>query len=192
VPNCKCGRKRWRPRCLNWAKHDVPPNNGLREKAKEGILEAAERHLADRHGLALIHAIYGAAFPEEEDDDLTSNNELDACAIKIDDDAEIKRLAKLEGVEYDRARKSAAANLGVKVSTLDREVANRRATNEAAQDFLPHWAVAPCEEKVDGAALLDSLCRYLKRYVILPEHAAEALALWILHTWVFDCFDITP
>ena len=40
--------------------------------------------------------------------------------------------------------------------------------------------------------MLDGLCQYLKRYVILPQHAAEALALWILHTWVFDCFDITP
>jgi hypothetical protein len=125
-----------------------------------------------------------------------SNCEPDAETLKIDDrsetDAEIKRLAKLPAIEYDRVRKSAAADLGVKVSTLDREVANHRATNEAAQDFLPHWTVAPFEEKVDGAALLDSLCQYLKRYVILPEHAAEALALWILHTWVFDCFDITP
>ncbi len=82
--------------------------------------------------------------------------------------------------------------LGVTVGTLDREVAKLRATREAAQEFLPHWAVVPWENKIDGAALLDSLCQYLKRYVILPEHAAEAIALWILHTWVFDHFDITP
>jgi hypothetical protein len=129
--------------------------------------------------------------------DTSANNcESDAEPLQIDErsetDAKIKRLAKLPAIEYDRVRRSAAADLGVKVGTLDREVANHRATNEAAQDFLPHWTVAPFEEKVDGAALLDSLCQYLKRYVILPEHAAEALALWILHTWVFDCFDITP
>jgi len=177
---------------LNWVKQSVPRDNGVRQKAKQEIREAAERHLADRHGLGVIHAIYGSAFPEEADDSLANKNKLDADAAKIDDQDEIKRLAKLPTIEYDRARKSAAANLGVKVGTLDREVANRRATNEAAQDFLPHWAVAPCEEKVDGAALLDSLCEYLKRFVILPEHTAEALALWILHTWVFDFFDITP
>ena len=177
---------------LNWAKQGVPPNNGVREKVKREIREAAERHLADRHGLAVIDAIYGAAFPEEADDGLTINNKLDAQTSNVDDREEIKRLAKLRGIEYDRARKSAAANLGVTVGTLDREVANLRATNKATQDLLPHWAVAPSEEKVDGAALLDSLCQYLKRYVILPVHAAEALALWILHTWVFECFDITP
>jgi hypothetical protein len=124
-----------------------------------------------------------------------SNCESDAEPLQIDDrtgTAEIKRVAKLPAIEYDRVRKSAAADLGVRVGTLDREVANHRATNEAAQDFLPHWTLAPFEEKVDGVALLDNLCQHLKRYVILPQHAAEALALWILHTWVFDCFDITP
>ena len=125
-----------------------------------------------------------------------SNCESDAEPLQIDDrsetEAKIKRLAKLPAIEYDRVRKSAAADIGVKVGTLDRAVANRRATNEPAQDFLPHWTVTPFEEQVDGAALLDGLGQYLKRHVILPQHAAEALALWILHTWVFDCFDITP
>jgi hypothetical protein len=177
---------------LTWAKQYVPLDNGLCEKAKQEIQDTAERHLADIRGLAVIDAIYGAVFPEEVRDDVRDNNKLDACAIKIDDDAEIKRLAKLDRIEYDRARKGAAKQLGVTVSTLDREVANIRAANDVAQDFLPHWGVVPWAEEVDGAALLDSLCLHLKRYVILPEHAAEALALWTLHTWVFECFDITP
>jgi hypothetical protein len=177
---------------LVWVKQYVPKDNGLCEEAKQEIQDAAERHLADTHGLAVIDAICGAVFLEEADDDVGDNNKLDAYAIKIDDNAEIKRLLKLNRIEYDRARKSAAKQLGVTVSTLDREVANIRAANEAAQDFLPHWSVVTWAEEVDGAALLDSLCRHLKRYVILPEHAAEALALWILHTWVFECFDITP
>ena len=53
---------------LNWAKQNVPPDNGLREKAKQEIREAAERHLADIHGLAAIDAIYVAAFPDETND----------------------------------------------------------------------------------------------------------------------------
>ena len=177
---------------LMWAKQDVPLDNGLREKAKREIQETAERHLADTHGLAVIDAIYGAVFPEEVRDDVHDNTKLDGCAIKIGDDAELKRLANLGLIEYDRIRKPAAKQLGVTVSTLDREVANIREANEAAQDFLPHWGVVPWAEQVDSAALLDSLCQHLKRYVVLPEHAAEALALWILHTWVFECFDITP
>ena len=65
---------------LNWAKQDVPPDNGLCEKAKLEIREAAERHLADTHGLAVIDAIYGAAFPEEVGDDLSELNACDVCA----------------------------------------------------------------------------------------------------------------
>ena len=30
------------------------------------------------------------------------------------------------------------------------------------------------------------------RYVILPKHAAEALALWVVHAWAFDAWDISP
>jgi hypothetical protein len=37
----------------------------------------------------------------------------------------------------------------------------------------------------------DSLRSLLTRYVILPEHAAEALALWIVHTYAFELRDVT-
>jgi hypothetical protein len=47
-------------------------------------------------------------------------------------------------------------------------------------------------EEVDGDALLDELRNHFRRYVVLPKEADVALALWVLHTWVFDCFDITP
>lgn len=40
----------------------------------------------------------------------------------------------------------------------------------------------PWPEPVDGAALLDALAAEFRRHAILPPHAAEALALWVLHT----------
>jgi hypothetical protein len=45
---------------------------------------------------------------------------------------------------------------------------------------------------VNGAALLDGLRAHFLRHVVLPKHTDVLLALWTLHTWVFDCFDITP
>src|SRR6516162_6389202 len=62
---------------LNWAKQHVPADNGICEKARQEIRDAAERHLADTHGLAVIDAIYGAVFPEEVRDDVRDNNKLD-------------------------------------------------------------------------------------------------------------------
>ena len=44
---------------------------------------------------------------------------------------------------------------------------------------------------MDGSALLRNLADLLKRSVILPQWAAEAIALWILHTYAFHLRDIT-
>jgi uncharacterized protein DUF3631/DNA primase RepB-like protein len=101
-------------------------------------------------------------------------------------------LARLSRFEYDRRRKQEAKKLGIKLDTLDREVAELRAQSAADKDFLPHWTVEPWHEQVDGAALLDALRAHFKRYVVLPGHADIALALWTLNTWTFESFDIAP
>src|SRR5262249_44337474 len=101
-------------------------------------------------------------------------------------------LARLWRFEYDRRRKKDAKKLGIKLETLDREVAELRARNAADKDFLPHWTVEPWSEQVDGGALLDALRAHFKRYVVLPEHADIALALWTLNTWILESFDIVP
>jgi hypothetical protein len=67
-----------------------------------------------------------------------------------------------------------------------------RAQQKPAHNFLPHWEVQPWPEAIDGVTLLDALQRQFARYVVLPQHADIALALWVVHTWVFECFDITP
>jgi putative DNA primase/helicase len=108
------------------------------------------------------------------------------------DIAEIKRLASLPRLEYDRQREKAAEKLGVRASTLDTAVGAHRKQEDPERNFLPHWDVKPWSEKVDGAVLLDDLRRQFKLHTVLPAYADVAIALWVLHTWVFDCFDITP
>ena len=172
-------------RVLSKLKKEFGEDEAFLPPAIDELQHCADRHLSENYAPQIIEAIFEAIFPG-------LNSDLNDATIRLDAESEIERLAKLPLIERARARKSSAAKLGITVGTLDRLVANLLATNEAAQDFLPHWAVTPCAEKVDGAVLLDHLCQYLKRYVILTEHAAEALALWILHTWVFNCFDVTP
>jgi putative DNA primase/helicase len=108
------------------------------------------------------------------------------------DDTRVTDLAAISRLEYDRRRKNEARRLNVKVSTLDREVAKLRAQQKPAHNFLPHWKVLPWPEKVEGSALLDALRHQFTRYLVLPAHADIALALWVVLTWVFECFDITP
>ena len=45
---------------------------------------------------------------------------------------------------------------------------------------------------VDGAALLDEIRNTYTRFVVLPPGAADALALWTLHTFAIEAADITP
>jgi len=50
----------------------------------------------------------------------------------------------------------------------------------------------PWPDVVDGPALLDDITATLKRFVVLPPYAAEAVALWILHACGLEAFTISP
>ena len=46
---------------------------------------------------------------------------------------------------------------------------------------------------VQLAGVLDSICEFLKTYVVFSSGAEPvAIAFWIAHTWIFDAFDYTP
>jgi putative DNA primase/helicase len=107
-------------------------------------------------------------------------------------DSAIAQCASLSPVEYDRQRHEEAKKLGIKLATLDREVAKLRAKQETADDPLPHWNVEPCPDPVDGAALLDAIRQVFRRYIVLPRDADIALALWVLHAWTMDAGEISP
>ena len=57
--------------------------------------------------------------------------------------------------------------------------------------LLKQAMVEPWPEPVDGAALLDELSGLVSRFVVLPKRAADALALWMVHTYAFELGDVT-
>lgn len=62
--------------------------------------------------------------------------------------------------------------------------------NEAKTGLL--WdEVEPWPAKVDGAALLDELRKVMRRYVVLPPLAGEALAAWVIHTYAFELRNVS-
>jgi Protein of unknown function (DUF3631) len=107
---------------------------------------------------------------------------------------EISKLAALPIGVYETRRVEEARRLGVRATALDMLVkAARPKTTKKPDNFLPHWNVEPWPESVNGVVLLSDIRKHLKNYVVLSsQHAETAIALWILHTWVFDAFDITP
>jgi putative DNA primase/helicase len=125
-------------------------------------------------------------------DQITIDPQRHAPKQSSKDEQRIAELAKLPRLKYAQCSKREAKSLGVAVATLDSIVKAERGKVAGQTDFLPHWRVEPWAALVNGVSLLDELRRHFARYVVLPKHADVALALWTLHTWVFDCFDITP
>jgi putative DNA primase/helicase len=50
----------------------------------------------------------------------------------------------------------------------------------------------PWETPVDGAELLDTIAAHARRYLILPDGAAEAIALFVLLTYTIDASECSP
>ena len=48
------------------------------------------------------------------------------------------------------------------------------------------------QEAVQGTKLLTSISKGIRRFVVLSEAAADACALFVLHTWCFDAAERTP
>jgi Protein of unknown function (DUF3631) len=127
------------------------------------------------------------------------NDEIDG-EHEIDRIAEIERLAALDPIDYDLVRNEAANRLGIRTGTLDHAVTKKRRDlglqtddDEAGQGRLVRIDdVLPWPDAIEADHVATALAASLKRYVVLSDAAADAIALWILHTWLVDKFTITP
>lgn len=63
---------------------------------------------------------------------------------------------------------------------------------QSADGIPSNWTVEPASEAASGEALLTAIKAEFERYVVLPPHAAVAIALWVMHSWTIDAADISP
>jgi hypothetical protein len=108
---------------------------------------------------------------------------------------EIKRLAKLGLVEYERERAAAAKRLGMRASMLDRVVeAERKVSGDNGKQghMLTFPEQEPWPEPVNGGELLSSIASTLRQYVVLSEQAADTVAMWSVSTYAVKTFMISP
>jgi putative DNA primase/helicase len=123
---------------------------------------------------------------------ISGNREKPSGDPKVSEEEQEKAiddLAALSAAGYDRCRDEVALRLGLRVSTLDKLVKERRDEIDAATgipSIYPWWDVEPWAEKVDGDVLLRALVERIQRHVILSAERANAVALWILFTWVHE------
>jgi putative DNA primase/helicase len=113
----------------------------------------------------------------------------------VDDDTVFAELAALSLAQYDRCRKDKAKLLNIRAETLDAEVAKRRpreATVEGQGTAVAFEDPRPWADPVQGTDLLDALAKVYAAYLILPAGGADALALWTVHAYAYDAWNITP
>jgi putative DNA primase/helicase len=77
---------------------------------------------------------------------------------------------------------------------LDRPVASERQKSGDGKQgralTLPE--PEPWPDAVNGARLLDALSAGIRGHVVMLDHAADTAALWVVHTYLLDCFGISP
>jgi hypothetical protein len=101
--------------------------------------------------------------------------------VGLDAAEEIARLAGLSEIEYERQRPQSAKVLQMRAPVLDRLVQKERKALDTDDDGkqgrrldLPD--TEPWHEPVRGDELVEGLCDQIKRYVVLGDHAALAVA----------------
>jgi hypothetical protein len=113
------------------------------------------------------------------------------------DQQEITRLAKLPLIQYDRERIEAAKQLKVRATAIDLLVEAERA-NCAAGDTgkqgraITFFEIEPWSEVVDRAVLLDSIAEAIGNHVVMPDCSRYTGALWVVHSYLLDCFLVSP
>jgi len=171
--------------------------------AANRILEFAARckpALATREALATLRSAYAtpAREPARRKEPLraasegTIQNDPEGVAATLPrasrDDEAFTNLAKLPPAEYDRLREAEAEKLGIRLGTLDAEVAKRRPEPTGDSGDFP--IVEPWPDPVAGAELANGLLATFKKFIVADEPVLVAATLWSLWTWVFDLFDV--
>lgn len=111
------------------------------------------------------------------------------------DKATLARLARLPTLEYERVREAEAASLGCRVAILDAMVAEVRQSagvKDLQGQMLDIRVTEPWTEPINASEVLSEVSQAVSRYVSLPSSAADVIALWIAHTYVYDVFEHTP
>lgn len=114
-----------------------------------------------------------------------------------DKDVLVAELARMSHIEYGAKRKEVAERLGIDARFLDKEVEQRRRELRAEAASPQGSAIAfddvePWPEPVDGDELLSNLSARIRKHVVLDGPAADAVALWVVHTHAIAHAQVTP
>lgn len=110
------------------------------------------------------------------------------------DEAEIKRLAALSRMQYERERMDAAKKLGTRAGILDRlvEAARKEQSDLDQGSAIVVEDVQLWSKPVDGAALLDEMAAAMASHIAMTDTEADTIALWCVYSHGYELFPVAP
>lgn len=125
-------------------------------------------------------------------DEVPSNTEENQTTK--DQDETVSRLAKLSLLEYGQVRKEEAAKLNVTVSILDSAVKAVRHLSSSIKDNKNELetGIKPWDQIVAGQEIASEILDLIKKHIILSEHQATILTLWVFGSYCINAFGIFP
>jgi hypothetical protein len=107
--------------------------------------------------------------------------------------AAIRGFASLSVAARERKRIDEAKRLGLRLSVFDRLVASELGTATTGQGRpLEFPEIEPWPVPMNGAALLTDIVSIYLGHIVMPMAAADALALWVVHTHAREASMVFP
>jgi Protein of unknown function (DUF3631) len=151
--------------------------------------------LAMRDGVSLTKedilalAVVDKAVVDSAVDSRTPLNE----EVEPDLESELRRLASLSLIDYERGRTEEAKSLGIRATVLDKLIKPYRLDEEADASGAAMFAtVEPWDDDVDGMALLDEIASIIQRHIVCEKQTTHAATLWIAFSWCIDVMHVSP
>jgi putative DNA primase/helicase len=103
---------------------------------------------------------------------------------------EIRRVAYYSALRAE-LRQRGVCGAAEFVRALQRAVA-RHTGDGGAGEPVEYRDPEPWDHPVNGERLLNTIRDTVRRFMVLPDGGAEAIALWIVHTYALDAAETTP
>ncbi len=160
--------------------------------------------LIGKHGDAALFTLIDAAVPVQPEsvDELLSDSGLLDLTMPVNLHAleqALRELAgRLRGADALRRKLARAAAIGLlralkvdgATQVIDAAIGGSAPEADTQVPALVRHD-EPWPEPVDGAAVLTSVVQTLQKYLVLPAHAADAIALWIVHAYAMAAWSIS-
>lgn len=108
-------------------------------------------------------------------------------------ETDLKRLASLSLIDYERCRDSEAKRLKVRATVLDKLIKPYKVDEKTEARGTDMFAtVEPWEDTVDGVALLDEIASIIHRHIVCEKPTIHAATLWIAFSWCINVMHVSP